>query len=313
MALKVVFFGSPGDAVPALEKVLAAGHEVVAVYTRPDRGAGRSRKIRPTPVKVAAEERGLHVETPAGLRNPKTQEQLRSFGADLFVVVAYGRILPPEVLAMPRLDVVNIHPSLLPRYRGPSPVPTAIFNGDSETGVTLMLLDEGMDSGPLLAQSEPVALTGDERSGDLTKRLFEIGAEMLPGVMAGLDDGSVTPTPQDESLVTMTRLVEKADGRIDWTRSAEEIERMTRAFDPWPGASTTLRGKGLKVIVARVSASDQPEATPGTVRVHDRRVFVACGDGELELLEAQPEGRRPMSARDLINGMPDLDGAVLGR
>lgn len=153
--MRLVFFGSPQDAVPALHLLLDAGHDVAAVYSRPDRGAGRSRQSRPTPVKAAAESRGLRVETPKGLRNAEVQQELAALGADIFVVVAYGRILPPEVLAIPRLGVVNIHPSLLPRHRGPSPVATTILEGDSQTGVTLMLLDEGIDSGPLLAQSNP--------------------------------------------------------------------------------------------------------------------------------------------------------------
>lgn len=312
MGLKVTFFGSPEDAVPALEKVLEAGHEVVAVYTRPDRAAGRSRRSRPTPVRVAAESRGIHVETPKSLRDSAVQERLRSFDADLFLVVAYGRILPPEVLGVPRLGVVNIHPSLLPHYRGPSPVSTTILNGDAETGVTVMLLDEGMDSGPLLAQSDPVKLAGDERTGPLTAQLFEIGAGMLPEVIDGLDNGSLKPVAQDESHVTVTSLINKENGHIDWSKSAAEIERMTRAFDPWPSAFTSLQGKNLKVIVAAVGDSPGTDRLRGSVQVRDRRVFVATGELELELLQLQPEGKRPMSAQDFINGTPDLDGAVLG-
>lgn len=308
----MVFFGSPEEAVPALENLLGSGHDVAAVYTRPDRRAGRSRQSRPTPVRVAAETRGLTVETPAGLREESVQKQLASLQADAFVVVAYGRILPPGVLAIPRLGTVNIHPSLLPRYRGPSPVSTAILNGDDETGVTLMLLDEGMDSGPLLAQSDPVRLSGHERTGELTARLFEIGAEMLPDVLTGLAEGSIEPQAQDESRVTITRLIEKKDGRIDWSKSADHIERMTRAFDPWPGAFTLLKGKNLKVVSAAVADRPIPTSEQGMVTVSDKRIFVATGDGVLELLEVQPEGKRAMSARDFLNGYPDLHGTVLG-
>lgn len=316
MSLKVVFFGSPEDAVPALEKLIQADHEVVAVYTRPDRAAGRSRQSRPTAVKVAAESRRLHVETPAGLRDAEVQQKLRALDADIFVVVAYGRILPPEVLGIPRLGVVNIHPSLLPRHRGPSPVSTAILNGDTETGVTVMLLDEGMDSGPLLAQSKPVKLTGSERADTLTTSLFELGADMLPKVITGLEDGSLKPQPQDESQVTVTSLIEKEHGRIDWSCSAVEIERMTRAYYPWPGTFTTLRGKNLRVISAEVVNSASPDSSDGPLghlKVSEKRLFVTTGNGELELLELQPEGKRPMLARDMINGMPDLDGTVLGQ
>ena len=307
----MVFFGSPEDAVPALSAVIDAGHTVAAVYTRPDREAGRKRQPTPTPVRVAAEARGLRVETPAGLRGEEVQETLRSLNADVFIVAAYGRILPPEVLAMPRLGAVNIHPSLLPRYRGPSPVATAIRSGDAETGVSVMLLDEGMDSGPLLAQSSPVPLDGTERADELTARLFRMGAEMLPGVLDALEAGSLTPTPQDESRVTVTHLTEKEDGKIDWSMPAAEIERMTRAFYPWPGAFTSLAGKNLKALSA-VVAREGRSGPPGTVSVREKKIFVATGDGELELLEVQPEGKRPMSARDFLNGTPGLDGAVLG-
>ncbi len=263
-------------------------------------------------MRVAAESRGITVETPRSLRDEAVQARLKEIGADIFVVVSYGRILPPEVLAIPRLDVLNIHPSLLPRHRGPSPVATALLEGDAQTGVTLMLLDEGMDSGPLLLQSEPVKLDGTERAGELTSRLFKIGAEMLPAAISELEGGRLKPKPQDESLVTITRLIEKADGQIDWSSDAAKIERMTRAFDPWPGAFTSLRDKNLKIISAEASDSPGAGTPPGTIQVRGRRLFATTGDGELEILELQPEGKRPMSASDLINGMPDLDGVVLG-
>ena len=317
--MTLVFFGSPEDAVPALNYLLDAGHNVAAVYTRPDREAGRSRQPRQTPVRVAAEARGLTVETPRSLRDEETQRKLAALQADIFVVVAYGRFLPPEVLAIPRLGVVNIHPSLLPRHRGPSPVSTAILEGDATTGVSLMLLDQGMDTGPLLAQSEPVSLDGSERAGELTARLFATGAKMLSDTLTSLESGSITPEPQDESAATVTRLIEKDDGRIDWSQGAAHIERVTRAFDPWPGAFTSLRGRLLKVIAAQVMLpdeyavpSDTHAAVPGTVSVRDRRLLVTTGNGELELLSVQPEGRRPVTAGDLINGTPDLHGAVLG-
>ena len=312
MGLRAVFFGSPDESVPALQNLLDAGHEVVAVYTRPDRRAGRSRQTRPTPVRIAAESRGLMVETPTGLRDDSVRDRLKSLRADVYVVVAYGRILPPEVLAIPRLGTVNIHPSLLPRYRGPSPVSTAILNGDVETGVTLMLLDEGMDSGPLLAQSEPVLLKGEERAGELMAHLFDVGARMLPDALAGLADGSMKLQAQDENQVSITKLIEKNDGRIIWSSSAAHIERMTRAFDPWPGAFTSFSGKNLKVISASVLNEPAKPVEHGTVAVSGRRILVATGDGTLELLEVQPEGRRSMSASDLLNGYPDLHGIVLG-
>ncbi len=311
MTSRIAFFGSPPDAVPALEALVSAGHEIAAVYTRPDRPAGRSRQLRPTAVKVAAESLGLRVETPGGLRQESVQQQLRDLNADAFVVVAYGRILPAEVLSIPRLGTLNIHPSLLPRHRGPSPVATAILDGEPETGVTLMLLDEGMDSGPLLAQSEPVTLNGTERTSELTARLFGVGAQMLPETLSALGAGSLEPVPQDESKVTITSLIEKSDGEVDWQQSAARIERMTRAFDPWPGAFTSFKGRNLKLIEAGIS-SDVTRSAPGQASVRDRRLFVSTGDGELELTTVQPEGKKPMPARDFINGNPDIDGAVLG-
>lgn len=308
-----MFFGSPEEAVPALRSVISSGHQVAAVYTRPDRPAGRSRKPRPTPVRAAAEEIGLRVETPAGLRGADAQRGLADTGADAFVVVAYGRFLPPEVLAMPRLGVVNIHPSLLPRYRGPSPVATAILEGAEETGVTLMLLDEGMDTGPILKQSAPVGLDGSERLGELTARLFEIGAEMLPETLDGLKDGSIAPTPQDEAQATVTRLVDKEDGRIDWARSAVEIDRQIRAYDPWPGAFATWDGRTLKMLDVAVSPPDAPAGgQPGRVSVRDRRIFISTGSGALEVLSLQLEGKRATPARDFLNGNPGFDGVRLG-
>lgn len=310
MALRVVFFGSPVEAVASLETLIQTGHDVAAVYTRPDERAGRSRKTQPTPVRAAAESLGLPIKTPKGLRGQDVQLALKGLEADLFVVVAYGRILPEEVLDLPRLGTVNIHPSLLPRYRGPSPVLAAILSGDSETGVSLMLLDEGMDTGPILAQSDPVPLKGGERTGELTSDLFELGAQMLTGVIEGLEDGSLKPQPQDENLASVTSLIKKKDGLIDWSRPAVYIERMTRAYDPWPGAFTSLRGKNLKIIEAGVFGDGGSGIPSGQVSVQERKIYVGTGEDLLELLQVQPEGKRVMTARDFLNGTPDLDGEV---
>ena len=312
LALRTVFFGSPEEAIPALTALVSAGHEVRAVYTRPDRPAGRSRRLAPTPVRVAAEGLGLRVETPSSLRGARVVADLAETGADLFVVVAYGRILPPEALRIPRLGAVNIHPSLLPRYRGPSPVATAVLEGATETGVTLMLLNEGMDTGPVLAQSEPVQLSGSERTGGLTAALFRKGADMLPAVLAGLENGSIRPRPQDNALATVTRLIEKEDGRIDWTRTAAETERAVRAYNPWPGAFTTWQHRTLKMLAASVCGEASDRRAPGAVRVVDRRILVATGMRELELLTVQLEGRNAVTAADFLNGNPSISGAVLG-
>ena len=331
-----MFFGSPEEAVPALELVASSGHEIAAVYTRPDRPAGRSRKPRPTPVRSAAESLGMRVETPYSLRGEETQRELAACEADAFVVVAYGRFLPPEVLSMPRLGVVNIHPSLLPLYRGPSPVTTAILEGASQTGVTLMFLDEGMDTGPILQQlegasqtgvtlmfldegmdtgpilrqSDPVPLDGTEKSGELTEGLFRLGAEMLPGALNDLSSGSLLPEPQDDSQATVTRLIEKEDGRIDWSKSAIEIDRAVRAYDPWPGAFTMWDGKTLKILDTEPLAGGN--GAPGSISVKDRHIYVSTGSGRLEIISLQLEGKRKAEARDFLNGNPGFDKAVLG-
>ncbi|MEX0761948.1 MAG: methionyl-tRNA formyltransferase [Dehalococcoidia bacterium] len=310
--MRIVFFGSPIDAAPSLRVLQEGGHEIACVYTQPDRPAGRAREPVPTPVRQAAVGLGIPTRTPKSLRDESVQAELASLSADVFVVVAYGRILPPPVLAMPRLGVLNVHPSMLPRYRGPSPVASAILDGAKATGVTIMLLDEGMDTGPILLQSEPVPLRGDETTGDLTRRLFEMGVEMLPGALDGLEAGTVRPREQDDSQATVTRLLSREDGALDWRRPAEHLERMVRAHDPWPGTHTSWKGKGLKVLEAQVAVGDAaPGGQPGRVTVHNGRMFVSAGDGALELLRVQLEGRRPVDSAEFLRGYPEVNGSVL--
>ncbi|MEE8045560.1 MAG: methionyl-tRNA formyltransferase [Dehalococcoidia bacterium] len=315
--MRILFFGSPAESADSLESLVSAGHEIVAVYSQPDRRAGRGRTMSPTPVKTNALKHGLQVFTPKGLRNNKEEfSRLAELNADVFVVVAYGRILPVEVLQIPSMGVVNIHPSLLPKYRGPSPVVTAILDGQAETGVTIMLLDEGMDTGPILAQSEPIGLTGNERGTDLQATLFKEGAKLLPGVLEGLQQGSITPRQQDDSAATVTRLLERADGEIDWTASAAQIDRMVRAYDPWPGTFTSWNGKGLKILEV-TAGGDSPadsasSASRGSVSVSGGRLFVGTASGSIEVLRLQLEGRQAVAAADFLRGQPEIDGAVLG-
>lgn len=306
--MRVTFFGSPVEAVPALRILHGSGFEITAVYTRPDRPAGRSRNPVPTPVRVAAEELGLEVKTPDSLRRPGEVAELRSLDADAFVVVAYGRILPAEALSAARLGAVNVHPSLLPKYRGPSPVATAILDGVSETGVTVMLLDEGMDTGPILRQ-QSMRLDGTQKCGELTARLFELGAEMLPGVLEDLESGSLSPMPQDDAIASVTSLLKREDGDIDWSQPAVQVERMVRAYDPWPGTHTTWGGKTLKILGARV---DEREGDPGRVTVSNNEIIVGCGRGSLWVSRLQIEGRKAVDAREFLNGNPGFDGALLG-
>ena len=312
--MRIVFFGSPTEAATSLESLISAGHDIAAVYSRPDNRAGRGRTETPTPVKAFALERNLPVFTPKGLRN-NVEEQLRlvEANAEVFVVVAYGRILPPELLQIPPMGVVNVHPSLLPLYRGPSPVVSVILDGESQTGVTVMLLDEGMDTGPILAQSPPVQLSGDEKGADLQGRLFKEGVSMLPGVLKGLEDGSITPTPQNDALATITGLIERSDGEIDWLTSSERIARMARAYDPWPGTFTSWSGKGLKILDARVANEPSADSIePGKGVKVDGRLLVGAGSGSLEIGRVQLEGRQAVAADDFLRGQPEFEGATLG-
>jgi methionyl-tRNA formyltransferase len=318
--MRIVFFGSPTESADSLDSLILDGHDIAAVYSQPDRRAGRGRTNVATPVKATGLDRGLSVFTPKGLRNNGEEvTRLTELHADVFIVVAYGRILPPEVLQIPPMGVVNIHPSLLPSYRGPSPVVAAILDGMSETGVTIMLLDEGMDTGPVLAQSKPIRLLGTERGAELQRTLFKEGTKLLPGALHGLQAGSITPQPQDDTLATVTSLIERGDGEINWSASAEQIDRMVRAYDPWPGTFTIWNGKGLKILeVALVRGSpfgteaSSRLGSAGSVSVTEGRLVVATSHGILEILRLQLEGRQVVPAADFLRGNPDIDGGVLG-
>ena len=310
--MRIIFFGSSPEAAGSLETLLSAGHDVVGVYTRPDRRAGRGLTKTPTPVKLFAEQQGLPVFTPRILDPAIEPDRMVAANADVFVVVAYGRILPAELLAVPPMGVVNVHPSLLPMYRGPSPVVTAILDGQRQTGVTVMLLDEGMDTGPVLAQSPPIVLTGKERAGELQGRLFEEGASMLPAVLDGLEDVTIVATPQDDSKATVTRLIARSDGEIDWSLPAEQIDRMIRAYDPWPGSFTSWNDKGLKILDVNLSGGIDAVDDSGRVIVNGGKLFVGTGSDPLEITRLQLEGRQGVSASDFLRGRPDIDDAVLG-
>ena len=311
MSLTVVFFGSPPEAVGSLSVLHASGFEIVSVYTRPDRPTGRGNRLTPTPVKAWGSERDLDVRTPDDLRSRDVLRHLSDTLADVFVVAAYGRILPRAVLDIPRLGVVNIHPSLLPKYRGPSPVQTAILDGVPDTGVTIMKLDEGMDTGMILRSSGPIPLDGTERAGDLTGRLFSLGARMLPNVLIDLSDGRLTLVPQDDSAASVTRMVRRADGELDWRLPARRLERMLRAYDPWPGVFTTWYARTLKILDASVAKDGQMRGPPGTVIRCGDGIAVTTGEGALKIHRVQLAGRRATDAADFLNGHPEFLGAVL--
>lgn len=304
--------GTPDFAVPALGALLDAGHEVVGVFTQPDRRSGRGRRLSAPAVKEFAESRDLAVFQPASLReDAEARQRISDLAPDAIVVAAYGLFLPDDTLAVPRLGCLNIHPSLLPRHRGPSPVATAILEGDETTGVTIMMLDEGMDTGPILNQSES-RIGADETCDQLTARLFDLGVNLLVETLDLWSDGSVTPTPQDDASATVTRRLQRSDGEIDWNDTAESIARRVRAFTPWPGTSTTWRDRTFKVIRAQSVAAtfDVPAGNVVTLNCPDG-IGVTTGKGTLRLVSVQIEGRRASSAEDFARGYPDFVGSKL--
>jgi len=310
--MRVIFLGTPEFAAIPLEALARdARYQVVGVVTQPDRATGRSRAPEPPPVKRAALRLGIPVFQPASLRDPAAVDQLAELRPDAGVVAAYGAILRKNVLAIPLHGYLNIHPSLLPRHRGPTPVPGAILAGDIETGVTVMLLDAKMDSGPILAQQR-VPLPPAARSDTLTEQLFTLGSALLLEALAGYAAGTLTPSPQDDSQASYTKLLKKEDGAIDWNASAIQIERMTRAYHPWPGAHTSWRDQPFKIIAARAHAEWVGSATPGTLLSQNDGVWVATGAGAIELLTIQPAGKRPLAAADWWRGLQQSAGARLG-
>lgn len=306
--MRVVFMGSPDFAVPSLRALLAA-HEVCLVVTQPDKPAGRGKRLTPPAVKVLAEGAGVPIYQPRSARAPEVAERLRAEEADIGVVVAYGKILPAAVLeAFPR-GCVNVHGSLLPRHRGAAPIQHAVIAGDEVTGVTIMRLDEGMDTGPmLLTREEPIR--PEDTAGTLFARLAELGAEALIEALALLERGALTETPQDEARATMAPMLAKEDGRIDWAQPARRVADRIRGVDPWPGATTLHRGERLKLFGARLAGGT---GRPGEVlAVDERGLVVACGEGACAIAEVQAPGRRRVAARDFARGRELGAGTLLG-
>nr|WP_290667786.1 methionyl-tRNA formyltransferase [Ardenticatena sp.] len=309
---RLIFLGTPVFAVPSLQRLAERGtYDLVQVITQPDRPAGRGRKLRPSPVKEAAQTLGIPVWTPETLKTPDAIARLRDLQPDVAVVVAYGEILRPNVLAIPPKGFVNVHASLLPKYRGAAPIQAALLNGDRETGVSIMLLDEGMDTGPVLAQ-RVVPIAPDETAGSLSEKLAQVGADLLVETLPRWLAGEIVPQPQDHSQASITRLIKKTHGRIDWAQPAEVIERQVRAYTPWPSAFTTWDGRLLKVLRARVVDAPVQGLMPGTVVMHEDAPAVVTGKGLLLLEEVQLEGKRPTSGRAFLQGYRDVVGARLG-
>ncbi len=303
--MRLAFLGTPEFGLPAFEALLDAGHEVVRAYAQPPRPAGRGRKLRPSPVQAFAEARGIPVATPASLRDSALQSGFAALGLDAAVTAAYGLLLPPAILAAPRFGCLNLHASLLPRWRGAAPIQHAILAGDRETGISVMVMDEGLDTGPvLLARHTPIG--PETTGGDLHDRLARLGAEAAVEALAGLADGTLKPAPQPEDGVTWAAKLTQADGRLDWTRPAQDLERRVRAFAPRPGARFMFRGESIRVEKAAVEAGGGP---PG--RALDDGAAVACGGGVLRLLRLQRPGRSVMDAAAFLRGFPLPPGTDL--
>ena len=308
---RVVFMGTPDFAIPSLE-ALCARHQVALVITQPDRRQGRGQKLLPSPVKATALRYGLPVWQPTTLRTPEAIDRLRATDADVYITAAIGFILSPAVLTLPPHGCLNLHASLLPRWRGAAPVSAAILSGDPETGVTLMQMDEGLDTGPILAQVRcPIA--PDDTTETLTRRLAQMGADLLIDVLPRWTGGQIVPQAQPEGA-TFSRRLSKEAGWIDWRLPAPALERMTRAYDPWPGAYTTYRGQRLKIVRAQ-ALPDRYDARPSgyVILLPDQRVAITTGQGVLVLHEVQLAGKRAVSIDAFCRGYPDLIGSALGQ
>ncbi|SMO51126.1 methionyl-tRNA formyltransferase [Balnearium lithotrophicum] len=297
--LKVVFMGTPEFAVPSLKKLVESGYEVPLVVTQPDKPAGRGKKLTPPPVKVTAQEFGIPVYQPEKLKeNEELKGLLEEVSPDLIVVAAYGKILPKWLLELPRFGVINVHASLLPKYRGASPIQSAILNGETETGITIMKVTERLDAGDIISQ-ERVPINPEDNAQTLHDKLSKVGALLLVKTIPLYVSGEIKPVPQNEEEATYCTQIKKEMGRIDWRRSSQEIFNMVRAFTPWPSAFTEFKGKRIKITKA-IPISGRGE--PGEVVRADKELIVATGEGALRIERLKPEGRREISGEEFVRG-----------
>lgn len=311
MSHRIVFMGSPEFALPSLRALACRGgacprpYEIVGVVTQPDRASGRGREIKMPPVKTIALELGIPVIQPEKLRQPEAMEQLREWNPDLIVVAAFGQILKPGVLDLPRFGCINVHASLLPRWRGAAPINAAILAGDEETGVTIMKMDVGLDTGAILTQ-RALRLTRDDTAGSVTGTLSALGADLLLATLPDYLAGNLTPQPQDEALATYAPMLKKEDGRLDFTRPAAELERRVRALQPWPGAYLEYNGQPLKVLKAHTDIIfTYMIQSPGARLLSGNQPVVMTSNGALFLDEVQPPGKKPMDAKAFAAGARD--------
>jgi methionyl-tRNA formyltransferase len=308
--MRIVFLGTPDFAVPSLGALVSAGHEVIAVYSQPDRPKGRGNQLAESPVKLAAKKFGIEVYQPERIRRPENVDELRGFAPDLMVVVGYGQIIPQSIIDIPQFGILNVHASLLPKYRGAAPIQWAIANGDHETGITIMRIDAGLDTGDMLLKSA-VAIGPDETAPELSARLALLGAKLLVETICQLQAGTATPQKQNAAEATTAPILKKEDGRVDWSRSAQQVYDRLRGFTPWPGAYTTFRGQPL--LVSWGNPAEAQTSPSATLLIRNRRMFVGCGEATtFELLELQPAGKRKMSAEAFLNGYKVETGEVLG-
>lgn len=310
--MKLVFCGTPRFAVPSLQNLVNAGHDLRLVVTQPDRPQGRGMEVTASPVKQTAQELGLPVTQPEKIRkNEEFQKQLSEIAPEAIIVVGYGRIIPPWMLQLPPLGNINVHGSLLPKYRGAAPIQWAIASGETVTGITTMRLDEGLDTGDILLQRE-MEIAADDTAVTIAPRLATMGAELLVKTLEGLQQGSIAPSPQDHSRATLAPILKREDGLVDFRRSATEIYNRLRGFQPWPGATTLFRGKNLKIVAAR-PLPEIREIPEGQLRVAGNKLLAGCGRGTaLELVQVQPEGKKAITAREFISGYRPGEAERLG-
>jgi methionyl-tRNA formyltransferase len=311
--MRLILCGTPHFAVPTLQKLLAEGFGIELVVTQPDEPAGRGYEVKPPPVKQVAEKAGIRVFQPAKLKDPATQEFLSPYRPDAMVVVAYGRIIPPWMIDLPRLGCINLHASLLPKYRGAAPIQWALMRGERVTGVTTMMIDPGMDTGDILLQRE-VEIREEDTAETLAERLSVLGADLMVETLRGLERGEITPRPQEHSQATLAPMLKKEHGRMDWSLPAQELAWRVRGLRPWPGAYTSFRGKNLHVWAAvTLPAEAASPLEPGTLVAERGKLHVVCGQGtRLEIKELQVEGRKRLSAHEFLNGVHLKPGERLG-
>jgi len=307
--MKIIFMGTPDFAAASLEALIASRHEIQAVVTQPDKPKGRKGELTPSPVKVIAKREGIKVYQPLKVRDEEFVKTLRAYNPDVMVVVAFGQIIPLSILKMPKFGCVNIHGSLLPKYRGAAPIQWAVLDGEKETGITTILMDEGIDTGDILLK-KTIKIDTDETSGSLFDKLMALGAETILETLDELEKGSLTPIKQGESPTAYAKMLTKAMGLIDFTRPAKELDCFVRGMNPWPSAYTLLSGKTLKLW--KVRAVEGSGKAGSVINIDKESFTIACGEGAIEVLEVQLEGKKRMSAGDFLKGSTLNIGQELG-